>query len=282
MDQIDGETVRVSFESRAVCYIECIRKDENTGEVAYRSRASGFYWADVEQLYLITNRHNVTGLNPITGDPIGSFCPTFLRVWFNEHTGEKTGDCRYVKFVGRELSLFDKDERPTWFEHPSDPSVDVVAIRLDGYDWQERISVVNAKKAIPYSPMAGEDCFIVGYPEGLLGPGGTPIWKRASIATEPELDYDGRPVFLVDSLTRPGLSGAPVFARINGLWGQEGAQIEIGVGSPTPFGFWTNFLGIYAGREGDDKVGFQLARVWKKAVLDEIVSAKAIGKNPHD
>src|SRR5690606_21043615 len=128
------QMVRVSYESRAVCYLQVFRKNELTGESQYRSHASGFYWAEGDQLYLITNRHNVTGLDPNSGKPVGSFCPTHLRGWFIENQDEANSLGRHVKFVGRELSLFDEEGQPIWFEHPSDPTVDVVAIPLDGYD----------------------------------------------------------------------------------------------------------------------------------------------------
>lgn len=189
-----------------------------------------------------------------------------------------------MKFVGRELNLYDPEGLPTWIEHPSGNRVDVVAIPIDDvdYDWQGRVLPLNMKKPIFHNPMVGEDCYIVGYPEGLLGPNGTPIWKRASIATEPELDYDERPLFLADSLTRPGLSGAPVFVRVTGLWGQEGARVNLDGVTPAPLGAWMNFVGIYAGREGCADDGFQLARIWKRTVLDEIIENGVTGRSPLD
>jgi len=53
---------------------------------------------------------------------------------------------------------------------------------------------------------------IVGFPFGITGGGGLGVWVQGTIATEPSLDFDGMPRFLIDSRTRPGQSGSPVLA----------------------------------------------------------------------
>lgn len=265
-----NDTVRVAFESRAVCFIQCFRKFPD-GKRCGPATATGFYWSNGDQLYLVTNWHSVTGQNADTLCEIGSFTPTHLHVWFNEMIPGQRGEGRNVKFVGKEVSLYEDDE-PTWMEHPQGRLVDVVAIPLAGYAWKGKVYTVNQKHQYKdYSPMVGDDCFIVGYPDGFIGPNGTPIWKRASIATEPELDYDQKPLFLADSLTRKGMSGSPVFAKVSGLWGQEGESVNIGGEGANYLGYWTKFIGVYAGREGADKEGFQLARVWKNSAMEEII-----------
>ena len=50
-----------------------------------------------------------------------------------------------------------------------------------------------------------------------------PIWKRGSIASEPEIPIDGKPMFYIDTATRQGMSGAPVFAQTSGFWGPRSA-----------------------------------------------------------
>jgi hypothetical protein len=68
---------------------------------------------------------------------------------------------------------------------------------------------------------AGMDCFILGFPENLIGAANTPIWKRASIASEPYQQFP----YYVDSATRKGMSGAPVIARHTGIFGIKGGQL---------------------------------------------------------
>ncbi|UWQ94137.1 serine protease [Rhodobacteraceae bacterium M385] len=272
--------ISVSFESRAVCYIQLFRKFPDGARCGAAS-ATGFHWSFGGKLYLITNRHNVTGLDPTTGNPVGSFTPTHMHVWFNEMADQVVEEGRRVIFAGKEIALFDSSDVPVWLEHHLGSQVDIVAIPIEDYDFRKKIYTVNQKQQLSdFHPMCGDDCFIVGYPEGLSGPSGTPIWKRASIATEPELDYDNKPLFLADSLTRKGMSGSPVFARVPGLWGQEGAQLSIG-GSSSILGYWTKFIGVYAGREASESEGFQLARVWKHSVLNELISSGVTPRNPH-
>ena len=280
MHERQSELIRLSYESRAVCYLNCYRKFSD-GNFCGPASATGFYWSVEDQLYLITNWHCVTGLNSNTRKPIGNFFPTHIHVWFNEKGDQLDGGGHRVLFVGKQLALYDSSDTPVWLEHKLGGQVDIVAIPIDNYEWQDKIYTVNKKHQLPdFNPMCGDDCFIVGYPEGFVGPSGTPIWKRASIATEPELDYGNKPLFLADSLTRKGMSGSPVFARVQGLWGQEGAQLNIG-GDSSVLGFWTKFIGIYAGREASESDGFQLARVWKRSALDELITSGVTPKHPH-
>jgi hypothetical protein len=66
------------------------------------------------------------------------------------------------------------------------------------------------------------DAFVLGYPRGMSGGGHFPVWKRATIATEPDIDLDGLPRFYIDTATREGMSGSPVYAQEVGYWLPEG------------------------------------------------------------
>lgn len=275
------DTVRVSFESRVVCYIQCFRRYAD-GTRSNSATATGFHWSDGSTLYFITNWHNVTGRNPQSNEPNGSFTPTHLHIWFIEMQNRADETSRYTKFIGKEIALYDDSGNKRWIEHPNGRLVDIVAIKIDNYDWEDSIYTINSKPTLPdFKPMCGDDCYIVGYPDGFKGPGGMPIWKRASIATEPELNYQKSPLFLADSLTRPGMSGAPVFSRVHGIWGQEGAGISIGGKHPTILGHLHKFIGIYAGREGNESEGFQLARIWKSSVIKEIIANSSLPEHTH-
>ena len=57
-----------------------------------------------------------------------------------------------------------------------------------------------------------EPVAFVGYPNALFdSKNHTPIIRRGTLATPFQLDYDGRPVFLIDASVFPGSSGSPVF-----------------------------------------------------------------------
>ena len=128
-----------------------------------------------------------------------------------------------------------------------------------------------------YKPSVGDDCFILGYPKGLTGAGNTPIWKRGSIASEPNLDLKEEPLVLVDSATRQGMSGSPVIARHSGIH-TKGGQIS----ADTIIGTAQSFLGIYSGRTDDDELGVQIGRVWKATVVGEVICKGKRGLDPLD
>ena len=104
----------------------------------------------------------------------------------------------------------------------------------------------------------GDDVFVLGYPKGIDGGGEFPVWKKASIATEPEIARAGPRHMLVDTATRQGMSGAPVIKVL-------GAAIR------TPGARSRRFLGGYSGRLGPSEVEAQLGKVWDAPLIDAII-----------
>ena len=133
-----------------------------------------------------------------------------------------------------------------------------------------------------FEPYVGDDVFVLGYPRGFDGGHELAIWKRGSIASQPNVDLEKLPKILVDTATREGMSGAPVIARRRGLIIPRGVQ-----GTPGQFtgleliGQADTFLGVYSGRIGDDELGVQLGIVWKARVLEEIIVGQRIGQSPY-
>lgn len=83
------------------------------------------------------------------------------------------------------------------------------------------------------------------------------MWVQGTIATEPELDFDGLPRFLIDSRTRQGQSGSPVLAYYSG------GAVPMADGSTAIMGGpMEQFLGVYSGRINDQS---DLGYVWKPA-----------------
>lgn len=107
---------------------------------------------------------------------------------------------------------------------------------------------------------------IIGYPAGIRTGTGFPIWKTGHIASDPDLNYDNKPVFLIDATTRGGMSGSPVVLRMSGgFMNRSGARV-ISAGTST------KFLGIYSGRitqmDNSTEIGF----VWKPSVIVDILN----------
>lgn len=114
---------------------------------------------------------------------------------------------------------------------------------------------------------------MLGYPKGLSGGGLFPIWKRATLTTEPAVNIDGLPKMLIDIATREGMSGSPVFAVNKGMY-QTSNSLSISPGGGT------RFLGIYSGRNtGKTEIEAQLGFVWKEDVIKEIIEGQERGES---
>ena len=122
---------------------------------------------------------------------------------------------------------------------------------------------------------AGDDVQVIGFPENIKHGSEFPIWKRGSIASEPDLPVDGLPYTLVDTGTRSGMSGSPVVRRIPAGIGSHGA--------PGNFAFFpeprVELFGVYSGRFGVDELTSQLGIVWKRSVISEILATPTLGKS---
>lgn len=101
--------------------------------------------------------------------------------------------------------------------------------------------------------------FIIGFPFGLQHHG-FPIWKKASFATEPYFsELFPSDFMLVDSASRPGMSGSPVVQQEHGEVELEGGSF----GRVEQAGGVCRLVGVYSGRcHTNDPNDAQLGRVW--------------------
>ncbi|MBT5824020.1 trypsin-like peptidase domain-containing protein [Candidatus Peregrinibacteria bacterium] len=220
------------------------------------SDATGFIIKENEKYYLITNWHVVTGRHPKDGMPLSKHggVPNWLTVWFHEKGPIGT-------WIESKFNLY-KNGEPVWIEHPLGKEVDVVAIPFepDADCALHGIDLIAAERdvlLVPSSPVS-----IVGFPKGLIVLGKFPIYKTGHIASDIELDWQNKPVFLIDATTKGGMSGSPVVAKRVGFYlTSEGTTV----------GNTTKFLGVYSGREiAEDDI--EVGRVWKPKVIKEILS----------
>jgi len=127
--------------------------------------------------------------------------------------------------------------------------------------------VTGSAPALKAGPSDGVS--IVGFPFGLRGGGLLAIWTRGFIASEPDVDLNDLPLFLVDARTRPGQSGSPVIAY------SSGGMHAMADGSTAMFGGpVTNLLGVYSGRINEQS---DLGRVWKVQAVRDILAAQQPG-----
>lgn len=242
---------------------------------------TGFIYKYDSKLYLITNWHNVTGLNPFTKKPLSTHggLPDLMVIVL------QLKDKNHIQWDTYSINLYDENGKADWYIHPRyRENVDVVALEIDfPENFAGKIYPINDLKFDIIDSKIADDIFILGYPLSMTGGGYFPIWKKGSIATEPDIDYENLPKFLVDTASKPGMSGSPVILR---------KSIDYtGEISTTKFGVIENFIGIYSGRiishkkvrcncqhckdanctvdEIDNES--QLGIVWKKEVIEEII-----------
>ncbi|MGV1014489.1 MAG: S1 family peptidase [Methyloceanibacter sp.] len=223
--------------------------------------ATGFVWYLDGIFYLVTNWHVVTCRNFQTGDNLTNHGgrPDKLRVMFNIRT-PTFGKQRY------DLIIRDENGEPLWLVYPG-RRLDVVAIPLP-FTGTEPTFILNPINTLASADLAvgvGMDVFILGYPFGAEPPG-LPVWKQGSIASEPELARLTTDYFLVDTASRPGMSGAPVIRRSWGYHLFRGDTVSMGPGAET------TFIGVYSGRiHTADTSDAQLGLVWPASYINEII-----------
>ncbi len=124
----------------------------------------------------------------------------------------------------------------------------------------------------------GSDAFVLGFPVRMYGGEYLPLWKRASVASEPQADVDGLPKTLIDTATRRGMSGSPVFGQVSGLIFPEGVkQTDPDWFGKTYFGLGNRLIGVYSGAYGREPFEAQLGVVWKESAIQQTIRGGKLG-----
>ena len=168
--------------------------------------------------------------------------------------------------MSKEENLYQNDKQ-RWREHTLKSAIDVVALPVSVHEDVDfyPLDLQLAQTDLIISP--SEPVSIIGFPRGIAAAGKFPIWKTAHVASDLDLNCDGKPIFVVDATTKPGMSGSPVLARRIGFT-RTSKGLEMG-------GDKVRFLGVYSGRIDDDGKGdkdlYNLGRVWKPDILNQIL-----------
>jgi hypothetical protein len=221
--------------------------------------ATGFVVMKNSQPYLVTNWHVVSARRPDTDaalDPQGRY-PDEIKILHNrkDHLGQ---------WVYKSEKLVNDKNEFLWIEHPKGKAVDLVFLRLTNLDDVQIYPVDLETRNVQLTIMPTSPLSIVGFPFGHSQSAGLPIWKTGTVASDPDIDYDGAPEILVDCTGRPGMSGSPVYDRKIGPY-SEGSSMVF-TQSPTT----DRFIGIYAG-DIDEKS--EIGRVWKASAIMTIFDA---------
>lgn len=248
------------IESLKSLYIEMFFDDQLI------SSGTGFLvMNNLNTLYFVTARHNVTGCDNINGKYISETLavPNKIKTKFPV---VKENKIHYIKNCT--IDLIDSKGQTTWNEHTKFKGlIDVAAIRLNDIH-NEFVNICYPIDLKEDHRKILREVYIVGYPFGKSVSNGdlsTAIWSKGIIANETDflINISDKgiplPAFYVDSKTREGQSGSPVI--VHGQIISTSNSISISKQSRTfP-------VGIYTGRVNKDS---DLGIAWNWEVLKDI------------
>lgn len=222
---------------------------------------TGFFLHHLGETHLVSAWHVFSGRASDTWQPIDQHgrLPDKLGIVF--HKKNKLGH-----WLQCTVSLYEDDGSPLYFGHPDGHQIDVGAIRIRGLENRYHIDCFDMKMADEDMELRpAQTVSIVGFPADAVAQDHIwPVWKTGHIATEPEIDWNGRPCLLIDATTRPGMSGSPVLAIASGMYRTcDGATV-------IKMGCTQRFLGVYTARLAADAA---LGRVWKPRAIQEVIAA---------
>lgn len=203
-----------------------VRIEVETGQ-GVRGTGTGFFYRFVEHGVqhvpaIVTNKHVVAGA---------------VKGRFHVTLAGADGNPNYDT---HEVYGFDNFQQ-RWISHP-DPNIDLCAMPIGplvtaAQQQSKQLFYVSLDKSlIPTDAeladmTAMEDVTMVGYPNGIWDQKhNMPVLRRGITATHPNLDWNGKPEFLIDAACFPGSSGSPVFLFNMGGYATKSGGMVIGPG----------------------------------------------------
>jgi Trypsin-like peptidase domain len=231
-------------------------------DTTHLSNGTCFFWKYEDAKFLVTNWHCVSGIDALTGNHLSC------------HAGEPD-EVQIITYLDQDIRgtasiSLDDEDGPVWLQHPEHGrKIDVACLRLPDNVALHVLAINEIQHPRPITRIA-DDVFLIGYPLA-ISVDSLPIWKRATVASEIDIDVDGLPKFYVDTASTRGMSGSPAIRRSMSGVTEDGSTYDNG--SPM-----TKFLGVYSGRvspNGDASA--QIGIVWKARVIDEIITGNVRG-----
>ena len=236
------------------------------------SQGTGFFFGNknpagvIDTVFLVTNYHVVTGHSP------GSTLPRQGdRVVFYIHKDQnEPSDVKQVV-----LPLYSTAGTPLWEQSTEHLDADVILLPLPKAAFEGIAMFVfiddHTRTDIRIRPTSGAT--LVGYPYGFSDTTNRlPVWKTGHVASEPQVDFQDKPAFLVDVSAFPGMSGSPVLAVANGVYEDESGVMRSG--------HVVRLLGVFSAMPvmrsqtpGQSDISLQLGYVWKASLIADLARA---------
>ena len=268
------------------------------------STGSGVFYKKDDKYYVVTAWHNATGRHTETLDFLDkkySSVPDNIIISFKMHIFGGISNMSVV------IPLYD-DNNALFYVHPDNwPRVDVIAIPFNLFAEHTTVGYIDGKREsflISLSDNSGkctiraiqeylapkdltkkwletvdvtEEVYIPSYPHNITDYYYNPVWKRATIASDPKIKWKEERKFLIDSASSSGMSGASVF-----YYNTQGV-VNIGSGRYHLNRPAAIHAGVYVGRIGvTDKADPKVGTVWHTSVIDEIIDGKVFDFLPFE
>lgn len=243
---------------------------DHSGSLLKDLHATGFFYRHEGEVYFVSARHALTGLDAFSNRAFSKsgYLPQRVRVF----PGLKKEESNFR--INLDVEVRTPDGEPLWLQDPefAELNTDIACIRIDHQHKDLFWSIEPSQDENLFSAV-GFDCFIAGYPNRNYRDPYLPIWRRGSFAYEPSVPVHDRPMFLVDAATSPGLSGSPIFQRAHGpapIVGESGELVVKGDAVVS-----TRFVGVYGGRLDHTNQLAQVGYGWYANRIPMIVSGVA-------
>lgn len=216
------------------------------------SQATGFFYANSDRIFLVTNRHVVAKQGT---------SPTIIRITVHSDPNNLR------QTVSLDLPLYE-GSRKLWREF-DDKSIDVVALELDASRMRSLVVKAFSARDLPPDDLLvglGEDVLVLGYPLGFHdNVFNLPVIRSATVASAYPVPFRGMPYFLVDARLHPGTSGSPVILKpTNILRKKQATEFLAGVA--------TFLLGVHSHTwvvpQDQDQLG--LNAVWFSSLIEQL------------
>ena len=222
--------------------------------------ASGFFYKKESRKYYITNRHVVIDENK-------DYYPDKVKLRLHLSKAELNKN-HYL-----DLPLYDANGDKIWYEHPNynDIKCDIAVIPLlpetlhsKGMRIFDSSSItfigselIKVSEVNPFGDLA-----VVGYPlEFYDNVNNLPVYRKAMIASQYGVDFNGKPYFLIDTNLHPGTSGSPVLNTHHTLFKQKDSKEGYAL------------FGIHSAEHIMNGEPLGLNVVWYPYLINEIIDA---------
>lgn len=262
-----------NFCSLYAVYIETLASAVADGDPRVLTTGTGCLYRHLGRTYLISNWHVFSGRKTSDRQPLhpSGGIPSHIRVRFPRRH-DLTEQLSVTYELESSIGLY------KWLEHPLASRVDVAALEIMPPAEMATQYVNEAMSVSGLGPRrdfltVSQEVWVIGFPLRISSRG-MPIWKRATIASEPEFTEIEQPHrFLLDTATREGMSGSPVLVT-----SKPTTRVKFdGSGHEVHLPSIRLLLGIYSGRIlGEDEFAAQLGIVWEAECIPEILDSGRI------